>query len=120
MTTSKQSFSQGTGKNRRFKTYCGAHDFRKSNTDQGGAGQFVPVPRIENRPCAVAAVEARLAILEKKKGPLFRSFSPRGELREARIDGRVVTEVANGSSDKPAHQKAQSPMSPHTACDEGS
>jgi len=66
---------------------------RKSKTDQAGAGQFVPVPRIENGPCAVAAVEAWLAILEQKKGPLLRSFSPRAELRDARIDGRVVTEV---------------------------
>jgi integrase len=66
---------------------------RTSKTDQGGAGQFVPVPRIDNGPCAVAALEAWLATLQQKKGPLFRSFSPRGELRDVRIDGRVVTEV---------------------------
>jgi cobalamin-dependent methionine synthase I len=41
---------------------------RKSKTDQGGAGQFVAVPRIDNGPCAVAAVEAWLSIREQKKG----------------------------------------------------
>jgi site-specific recombinase XerD len=29
---------------------------RKSKTDQGGAGQFVAVPRLEHGPCAVAAL----------------------------------------------------------------
>jgi integrase len=66
---------------------------RTSKTDQGGAGQFVAVPRIDNGPCAVAALDAWLAILEQKKGPLFRSFSPRGKLRDVRIDGRVVAKV---------------------------
>jgi integrase len=65
---------------------------RKSKTDQGGAGQFVAVPRLENGPCAVAAVEAWLTIREKK-GPLFVAFSPHGELRETRIEGRLVAEV---------------------------
>jgi integrase len=67
---------------------------RKSKTDQGGAGQFVAVPRrLEHGPCAVAAVEAWLSIIEKKKGPLFVAFSPHGERREARIEGRLVAEV---------------------------
>jgi integrase len=66
---------------------------RKSKTDQGGAGQFVAVPRLEHGPCAVAAVEAWLAIRAQKKGPLFCSFSPHGELRDARIEGRLVAEV---------------------------
>jgi site-specific recombinase XerC len=35
---------------------------RKSKTDQGGAGQFVAVPRLEHGPCAVAALEAWLVI----------------------------------------------------------
>jgi integrase len=47
---------------------------RKSKTDQGGAGQFVAVPRLEHGPCAVAAVEAWIAIREQKKGPLFVAF----------------------------------------------
>jgi integrase len=64
---------------------------RKSKTDQGGAGQFVAVPRIDNGPCAVAALEAWLSIIEQKKGPLFVAFSPHGELRETRIEGRLVT-----------------------------
>jgi 3-hydroxyacyl-CoA dehydrogenase len=52
------------------------------------------VPLLEHGPCAVAAVEAWLAIIEKKKkGPLFVAFSPHGELREARIEGRLVAEV---------------------------
>jgi integrase len=66
---------------------------RKSKTDQGGAGQFVAVPRLENGPCPVAAIEAWLAIGEQKKGPLFVAFSPHGELRETRIEGRLVAEV---------------------------
>jgi integrase len=66
---------------------------RKSKTDQGGAGQFVAVPRLEHGPCAVAAVEAWLAIREQKKGALFVAFSPHGELRETRIEGRLVAEV---------------------------
>ncbi len=66
---------------------------RKSKTDQGGAGQFVAVPRLERGPCAVAAVEAWLNIREKKKGALFVTFSPHGELRDSRIEGRLVAEV---------------------------
>jgi integrase len=66
---------------------------RKSKTDQGGAGQFVAVPRLEHGPCAVAAVEAWLAIRQQKKGPLFVAFSPHGELRDSRIEGRLVAEV---------------------------
>jgi hypothetical protein len=66
---------------------------RTSKTDQACAGQFGPVPRIENGPCAVAALDAWLAVLEQKKGPLFRLFSPRREMRDVRIDGRVVAEV---------------------------
>jgi integrase len=68
---------------------------RKSKTDQGGAGQFMAVPRLEHGPCAVTAVEAWLAIREQKKGPLFVAvaFSPHGELRETRIEGRLVAEV---------------------------
>jgi site-specific recombinase XerC len=65
----------------------------KSKTDQGGAGQFVAVPRLEHGPCAVAALEAWLAIREQKKGPLFVAYSPHGELRETRIEGRLVAEV---------------------------
>ena len=41
----------------------------------------------------MAAVEAWLAIRERKKGPLFVAFSPHGELRETRIEGRLVAEV---------------------------
>jgi aspartyl aminopeptidase len=66
---------------------------RKSKTDQGGAGQFVAVPRLENGPCAVAAIDAWLAIRQQKKGALFVAFSPHGELRETRIEGRLVAEV---------------------------
>ncbi len=40
------------------------------------------IPRLEHRPCAVAAIAAWLAIREQKKGPLFLAFSPHGELRE--------------------------------------
>jgi hypothetical protein len=47
---------------------------------------------IEYGPCAVAAVEAWLAVCEKK-GPLFVAFSPHGELRETRIEGRLIDEV---------------------------
>jgi hypothetical protein len=36
----------------------------------------------------VAALEAWLAIRAQKKGPLFVAFSPHGELRETRIEGR--------------------------------
>ena len=66
---------------------------RKSKTDQGGVGQFVPVPRLETGPCAVAALEAWLSVIEKKKGALFVAFSPHGELRETRIEARLVAEV---------------------------
>jgi integrase len=66
---------------------------RKSKTDQGGAGQFVAVPRLEHGPCAVAALEAWLAVIERKKGALFVAFSPHGDLRETRIEGRLVAEV---------------------------
>jgi integrase len=65
----------------------------KSKTDQGGAGHFEAVPRLERGPCAVAAVEAWLAIHQQKKGALFVAFSPHGELCETRIEGRLVAEV---------------------------
>ncbi len=45
------------------------------------------VQRLETGPCAVAALEAWLAIREQKEGPLFVAFSPHGELRENRIEG---------------------------------
>jgi integrase len=53
----------------------------------------VAIPRLEHGLCAVAAVEAWLGFLEKKKGPLFVAFSPHGELRETRIEGRLVADV---------------------------
>jgi site-specific recombinase XerC len=87
---------------------------RKSKTDQGGAGQFVAVPRLEHGPCAVAAIEAWLAIREQKKGALFVAFSPHGELRETRIDGRLVAEVVKrlfrdaGSSESEVEKIAHS------------
>src|SRR5450755_2649079 len=79
---------------------------RKSKTDQGGAGQFVAVPRLEHGPCAIAALEAWLAIREQKKGPLFVTFSPRGELRESRIEGaargRVVKRLFRDAGAAPS------------------
>jgi integrase len=42
---------------------------RTSKTDQGGAGQFVAVPRIENGPCAVAALDALARHPGAEKGP---------------------------------------------------
>jgi hypothetical protein len=65
-----------------------------AKTDQSGAGQFVAIPRLETGPCAVAAIEAWLGVREQKKGPLFVAFSPHGELRETRIEGRLVAAVA--------------------------
>jgi hypothetical protein len=44
---------------------------RKSKTDQGGAGQFVAVPRIDNGPCAVAALEAWLKMPNAPKRSKF-------------------------------------------------
>ena len=48
---------------------------------------------MESGPCAVAAIEAWLDIRKQKKGPLFVAFSPHCELRETRIEGRLVAEV---------------------------
>jgi hypothetical protein len=67
--------------------------FRKSKTDRGGVVQFVAVPRLVHGPCAVAAVEAWLTVRERKKGALFVALSPHGELRDTRIEGRLVAEV---------------------------
>jgi site-specific recombinase XerC len=56
---------------------------RKSKTDQSGAGQFVAIPRLEHGPCAVAAVEAWLAIREQKKGAVVRCvFAARPTARD--------------------------------------
>jgi integrase len=66
---------------------------RKSKNDQGGAGQFVAIPRLERGPCAVAAIDAWLDVIQKKRGALFVTFSPHGELRDTRIEGRLVAEV---------------------------
>jgi hypothetical protein len=47
-----------------------------------------------NGPCAAAALDAWFAHHRAEEGaPLFRSFSSRGELRDVRIDGRVVADV---------------------------
>jgi hypothetical protein len=64
---------------------------RKSKTDQGAAVRGGAATRA----WAVRGRGARsLAhIIEKKNGPLFFSFSPHGELRETRIEGRLVAEV---------------------------
>jgi integrase len=75
---------------------------RKSKTDQGGMGQFVAVPRLERGPCAVAAIEAWLAI-HQKKGPLFVAFSAHGELRDTRIEGRLVAEVVEAALSRRRH-----------------
>ena len=40
------------------------------------------MPRLKIGPCAVAALEDWLAVIERKKGALVVAFSPHGELRE--------------------------------------
>lgn len=45
-------------------------DPRAQQDRSGRRGAFIPVPRLERGPCAVAAVEAWLAILGEKKGPV--------------------------------------------------
>jgi integrase len=66
---------------------------RKSKTDQSGAGQFVAVPRLETGPCAVAALEAWLAIREQERGRFLSRFRRSANCSETRIEGRLVAEV---------------------------
>lgn len=64
---------------------------RSSKTDQEGQGVRVPLPRQKSRAlCPVAALEDWLEQAGIESGPVFRAFSPRGEMKETAMGGRDV------------------------------
>lgn len=74
---------------------------RRSKTDQEGAGYEIGLPSLY-----VAAICPVTAILNYVKaagitaGPLFRTFTMRGQLQENRIDGRDVARIVQKAAKK--------------------
>lgn len=67
---------------------------RKSKTDQEGAGAEIGLPRHPDATIdPVCALEAWIAAAAIIAGPVFRSFTMRGELQANRIDGRDVARI---------------------------
>jgi len=67
---------------------------RRSKTDQVGSGREVAIPQLRTEAiCPVHALREWLEAAEISAGPIFRTFSIRGELQENRIDGRDVARL---------------------------
>jgi hypothetical protein len=78
----------------RFERRGAVVTLRRSKTDQLGAGREVAIPQLQTEAlCPVRALRAWLAAAAIVEGPLFRTFSLRGELQENRIDGRDVARL---------------------------
>ena len=78
----------------RFEKRGAVVTLRRSKTDQLGAGREVAIPQLRTEAlCPVHALRAWLAAAAIVEGPLFRTFSLRGELQEHRIDGRDVARL---------------------------
>lgn len=78
----------------RFEQRGAVVTLRRSKTDQVGAGREVAIPLLRTQAlCPVHALRAWIEAAGIVDGPLFRTFSMRGELRENRIDGRDVARL---------------------------
>lgn len=66
---------------------------RYSKTDQEGEGQKIGLPYARGRWCAVAALEAWLAISGISEGPIFRPVDRRGRIHDGRLFGEAVGEI---------------------------
>ena len=78
----------------RFEARGAAITLRRSKTDQEGEGRVVALPRLGRSVCCpVAALETWLAQAGITSGPVFRTFSKRGDLTENSIGGRDVARI---------------------------
>jgi site-specific recombinase XerD len=78
----------------RFEKRGAVVTLRRSKTDQVGAGREVAIPQLRTEAlCPVHAVRAWLAAAAIVEGPIFRTFSMRGQLQVNRIDGRDVARL---------------------------
>jgi len=78
----------------RFERRGAVVTLRRSKTDQIGAGREVEIPQLRTAAlCAIVALRDWLAAARIVDGPIFRTFSLRGELQAKRIDGRDVARL---------------------------
>ena len=78
----------------RFEARGAAVNLRRSKTDQEGEGRVVALPRLGRSTCCpVAALETWLAQAGITDGPVFRTFSMRGDLTSNAIGGRDVARI---------------------------
>ena len=78
----------------RFEPRGAVVTLRRSKTDQLGAGREIAIPQLRTESfCAVRALRAWLTTAGIVNGPVFRTFSLRGNLQTDRIDGRDVARL---------------------------
>ena len=78
----------------RFEKRGAVVTLRRSKTDQLGVGREVAIPELRTTAlCPVYALREWLEAAEISEGPVFRTFSMRGELQANRIDGRDVARL---------------------------
>lgn len=78
----------------RFETRGAVVTLRRSKTDQLGVGREVAIPQLRTTAfCAVNALHVWFDAARISDGPVFRTFSMRGELLANRIDGRDVARL---------------------------
>lgn len=78
----------------RFEKRGAVVTLRRSKTDQVGVGREVAIPQLRTEAiCPVHALRGWLDAASIVDGPIFRTFSMRGELQTNRIDGRDVARL---------------------------
>ena len=78
----------------RFEARGAAVTLRRSKTDQEGEGRVVALPRLGRSACCpVTALETWLSQAEITNGPVFRTFSMKGDLTKNAIGGRDVARI---------------------------
>ena len=78
----------------RFEKRGAIVTLRRSKTDQLGAGREIAIPQLHTEAfCPVQALHDWLKAAAIVEGPIFRTFSMRGELQANRIDGRDVARL---------------------------
>lgn len=78
----------------RFERRGAVVTLRRSKTDQIGAGREVAIPQLRTEAlCPLHALRVWMTAAGIAEGPLFRTFSMRGELQTNRIDGRDIARL---------------------------
>lgn len=70
----------------------------RSKTDQEGRGRKKHIPKMENRLCPVAALQAWLAAAQITSGPLFRKVDRWGKVSERRLNDRTVARIVKNAA----------------------